>query len=298
MAHIIGHGNAKYTTGTRLATSRDRNWRGVLAELWRHEEGDLGEVEPRDTEIIVLMEGHARTRRRGDGRLQYHDAKPGTVWLCPAGIREDMIHIYGHMPECLHMYIPATPLSLSALEELNLDPDKVGLQYDGGFHDPLIEQIGRSIRGELVQSGVADRLLVETLATALAVQILRQHSGRAPTSMALARAPGALDARRLEKIRDYVEAHLESDLALDEMARQVCLSPYHFARAFRAATGVPPHRYVITQRIERAKYLLTQKSLTLADISLACGFSSQAHFTTTFKAVTGTTPGAYRALVG
>ena len=88
MPRLVGHSKAKYITGTCLGSSRERAWSGLLAERWHHSEGDLGEVRPRETEVIVMLSGALRVRRRGDGRLQHHYAVPGTVWLCPAGIRE------------------------------------------------------------------------------------------------------------------------------------------------------------------------------------------------------------------
>ena len=153
MAHLAGHGRAKYTTGTLLGSSRDRGWNGLLAERWSHSEGELGEVRPRETEIVVMLEGRVHVRRRGDGRLQHHDAVPGTVWLCPAGIREDMIRVYGDIPETVHIYLPASPLSATALRDLDVDPDTVGLHYDGGFRDPLIEHIARAVHTEMTRSG-------------------------------------------------------------------------------------------------------------------------------------------------
>ena len=116
-----------------------------------------------------MIDGRLRTRRRGDGKVQLHDAVPGTVWLCPAGIREDMIHLYGDIRESLHMYIPANPLSQNALEELDIDQDRVRLRYDGGFRDPLIERIALAVLTEMRNPGPAGRLLVDTLSSALAV---------------------------------------------------------------------------------------------------------------------------------
>jgi AraC family transcriptional regulator len=299
MTRLRSHGKAKYITGERLDSSHDRGWRGLLAERWRHEEGDLGEVRPRDTEIVVLIEGNLRVRRRGEGPVQLHEAAPGTVWLCPAGIREDMIHLYGDIRESLHMYLPAAPLSSTALQELDLDPDDLRLRYDGGFRDPLIEQIALAVRRELAEAGPGDRLLVESLSAALAVQILRNHSGRSAAALPLPAAAGALAPRRLGRVQDYVEANLDRELTLDALAGEACLSPHHFARAFKAATGTAPHRYVTERRVARAKRLLGESRLPLAEIALACGFSSQAHLTRRFKQATGITPGTYRAeLVG
>ena len=59
-----------------------------------------------------MLKGGLRVRRRGDGRLQEHEAVPGTVWICPAGIREDMIHLYGEIEESVHIYLPAAPFRL------------------------------------------------------------------------------------------------------------------------------------------------------------------------------------------
>ena len=295
MNQLTGHGRAKYTTGTRLGTSEDRGWRGLLAECWRHSEGDLGEIQPRDTEVIVMLQGRLRIRRRGDGRLQHHEAVPGMVWLCPAGVREDMIHLYGDVEESIHLYLPASPLSATTLREIDVDPDKIRLHYDGGFRDPLIEQIARTINAEMVDSMPAGRMLVETLAAALGVHLVQHHSNIVPTSVSLPTARGALDARRLERVEEFIDAHLSEDLTIEALANQVYLSPFHFARAFKAATGTAPHRYLTDRRISRAKTLIAEGRLTLADIAYICGFSSQAHLTRWFKRIVGTTPGAYRA---
>ena len=295
MNRLTGHGRAKYTTGTRLGTSEGRGWRGLLAERWQHSEGDLAEIQPRDTEVIVMLQGRLRVRRRGDGRLQHHDAVPGTVWLCPAGIREDMIHLYGDVKESIHLYLPAAPLSETALREFDVDPDKVRLRYDGGFRDPLVEYIAREVHAEMIGEAPLGRMQVETLAKALGVYIMRHYSNLEPASTSLPAVRGALDARRLERVMEFIDAHISEDLTIDTLANEVYLSPFHFARAFKAATGSAPHRYITDRRIERAKALINEGRLPLADIAYICGFSSQAHLTRWFKRIVGATPGAYRA---
>ena len=297
MVRTAGHGRVKYTTGTRLGTSSERGWNGLLAERWRHAEGDLGEVAPRDTEVIVMVHGRLRVRRRGDGRIQYHDATPGSVWLCPAGIHEDMIHLYGEVEESLHLYLPPSPLSVTALRELDVDPDKVSLRYDGGFHDVTIEQIAQMVRQEMLNPAPAGRMLVDSLAAALGVHILRRYSNLVSESISLPAVRGALDARRLRRVMDYIDSHLGENLSIEVLANEACLSPFHFARAFKAATGTAPHRYVTDRRIEYAKSLIGEGRLPLAEIAELCGFSSQTHLTRWFKRLAGTTPAAYRDLL-
>ena len=294
MVPLGGHGRAKYTTGTRLGTSQDRGWNGLLAERWRHSEGDLGEVQVRDTEVIIMLQGCLHVRR-GDGRLQHCDAVPGTVWLCPNGVREDMIRLCGQVEESLHLYLPPSPLSATALQELDVDPDKLDLHYEGGFRDFLIEEMARTVHGELIDPTPAGKMLVETLAAALGVHVMRRYSNLELASTPLPSTRGALDARRLRRVLDYIDTHLGETVTIAMLADVACLSPYHFARAFKAATGTAPHRYLTDRRIEHAKFLITEGQHLLVEIAEICGFSSQAHLARWFKRIVGTTPGEYRS---
>jgi len=290
--------NEKYTTGTRLGTSIGGGWNGMLAERWSHSEGDLGEVQVRDTEVIVLLQGRLRIRRRGDGQLQHCNAVPGTVWLCPDGVEEDMIRLYGEVQESIHLFLPAIPLSQTVVAETGVDPDTLDLHYQGGFRDPLIEHIAWAIRGEMTDPAPAGKMLVETLAAALSVHLVRRYSNLAPASISLAPERGALDPRRLRRVTDFIEAELGEDLTIEALAKEASLSPFHFARAFKGATGTAPHRYLTYRRIERAKTLIGEGELPLAEVADECGFSSQAHFTRRFKQFVGATPGEYRKISG
>ena len=295
MRRLVGHGPAKYPTGTRLGTSEGQGWKGLLAERWRNPEGDLGAVQVRDTEIIVMLQGRLLVRRRGDGQVQHCNAVPGTIWLCPAGVYEDMIHLYGEVRESIHLFLPAVPLAETALREINVDPARVSLRYEGGFRDPLIEQIARNIHAEMLDPAPAGKMLVETLASALGAHVLRNHSNLDSASVSLPTARGALDPRRLQRVKDLIETNPGADLTIETLAKEACLSPFHFARAFKAATGVAPHRYVTDRRIEKAKFWISEGRRPLAEIAYLCGFSSQASFTKWFGRLVGATPRAYRA---
>ncbi len=293
MVSLGVHGKAKYTTGTRLGTSQGQGWEGVLAERWSHTEGDLGEIEVRDTEVIVMLEGRLPIRRRGDGQLQHCNAVPGMIWLCPNGVREDMIHLYGDVQESMHLFLPAVPLSQTSVREIDIDPDTVQLNYRGGFRDPLIEQITWAIRAEMNDPAPAGKIQAETLAMALGIHIVRNYSSLPPASKPLPSVRGALDPRRLRRVTDFINAHLGEDLRIGSLAKEAYLSPFHFARSFKEATGRTPHRYVTDRRIERSRALIGKGDLPLAEIAVKCGFSSQAHFNRWFKRLVGATPGEY-----
>ena len=104
----------------------------------------------------------------------------------------------------------------------------------------------------------------------------------------------ALPGRRLRRVTEYIQLNLDKDLTLAELAAFVCMSRYHFARLFKGSTGVPPHRFVVRQRIARARGVLATSELSIAEISRLVGFRTPSHFTTVFRRVLGVTPRAYR----
>jgi len=105
---------------------------------------------------------------------------------------------------------------------------------------------------------------------------------------------GRLSVLQESLLRDYIEAHLASDITLDELARIASLSRFHLARRFKATFSLPPHKYILQRRIETAKDLLKRSDLPVAEIALVTGFSSSTQLIRTFRTVTGTTPLVYR----
>jgi AraC-like DNA-binding protein len=105
---------------------------------------------------------------------------------------------------------------------------------------------------------------------------------------------GGLAPWQLRRTKELMCSRLDRAVPLAELARAANLSPAHFVRAFKQSTGQPPHRWLIAQRIEKAKQLMTETSLSLAEIAWACGFADQSHFTRLFSRATRTSPGVWR----
>jgi len=105
---------------------------------------------------------------------------------------------------------------------------------------------------------------------------------------------GKIPARNVARVIDYIESGIDQDLRLAPLANISAMSVYHFARRFKETVGVSPHAYVLSRRLDRARDMLRYRELTLAQIAAACGFSSQAHLTTTFLNAFGVTPGKFR----
>jgi AraC family transcriptional regulator len=287
----------KYGAAGLLASSVDRGWAALSAELRSHSDGLIVWKNARpETEICVDVSGGGSViTRHGGGIVNRTVAERGTIWLSPAGLQEDLIHISDSLPGILHVYLPPDRFS-PAILGVDLDQSvEASLRYQSSFKDPLLAEIAYAISSELQCETSAGGLLADTLATSFAARLVQAHLGSSLSR--LVTRPGgrhAVDRRRLLRVLDYIEANLEGDLTVDRLASIACLSQFHFARAFKAAIGQSPHRYVSGRRLQRAKALLAGGNRTLVDIALALSFSCQANFTRAFRQATGQTPGQYR----
>jgi AraC family transcriptional regulator len=134
-------------------------------------------------------------------------------------------------------------------------------------------------------------LYSETLAHALAARFLLYGSSSEHTRNS---SVEPLPLRILRRIRERIEAELDTELSLASLAKESGYSRAHFLRMFRAATGLTPHQYVLERRLSTARQLLQQSKMLLADIALKCGFSSQTHMNDVFRKRLGVTPLQYR----
>jgi AraC family transcriptional regulator len=161
-----------------------------------------------------------------------------------------------------------------------------------GIRDPQIEYIAFALKSELDAGCPSGRVYGDGLAVALAARLLGRYSAHvtAPHNRN-ALLPGYM----LHRVTNYIEENLTKDLTLAEIADVARMSPHYFSRAFRRSIGIPPHRYVIDRRIEKAKTLLSDNHLPLVEVGLSVGFHNQSHFTTLFHKRTGVTPKAYRS---
>jgi AraC family transcriptional regulator len=135
-------------------------------------------------------------------------------------------------------------------------------------------------------------MAAESLANVVAVHLIRHIlTPRQPERG----RDGVLPRGRLRAVVEYIEEHLDGGPTLAQLAAVVGLNPFHFARQVKAATGLPPHQYVIARRVERAKHLMHARTgLSLAEVALRAGFSDQSQLSHHFKRHVGVTPGQFR----
>ncbi len=212
----------------------------------------------------------------------------GNIFITPANVNHSTA-LLGQDSEFIVLDLDPTFISNSTREFIELDSVEIVPCFNQS--DPLIYQIGLSLLAELTADGSGNRFYVESLFTALSAHLLRKYASH---RQKIPQDSDCLPKYKLQQARTYINAHLDQDIRLADLAQVVGMSQYYFCRRFRQSVGISPYQYVIQQRIERAKWLLKQRDLAISEIALECGFANQDHLTKTFRQLVGMTPKAYR----
>ena len=178
---------------------------------------------------------------------------------------------------------------LSVLEELDSPAAKP--IFRPGIEDKPMQRIVGMLMDELEAKRPLGRLYVDCLAHALATRYVLLDGGETRDSRS--RLTGLLP-RKLNRVHERIEANLDADLSLENLAQESGYSRAHFLRMFRTATGLTPHQYVLDLRLKGAQDRLRQAGSSIIDVAMACGFSSQSHMTSLFRQHLETTPGEFR----
>lgn len=215
---------------------------------------------------------------------------PSSIGYLPPGIRLDVAFLQAST--ATYVVLPDRIFKQAAFE--TVDTSKVNYRWMPNTDDPVSYDLISAL-SKIAQTldGNDWPLLADAIGTALAVRMF-QRMGAVPRRADIPH-PGGLPAHKLKLVIDYIETNLAKPMRLDELAGIAQLSTFHFSRAFRAAMNIAPVKYVWKQRIERAKRALRTTRDSLVVVAFDCGFSSQSHFTTAFKEVTGVTPARFRA---
>ncbi|KAB8314715.1 helix-turn-helix transcriptional regulator [Tolypothrix campylonemoides VB511288] len=238
--------------------------------------------------ISVAFAPHDRVTWSVDGGTTQTTALPaGSVFIYSN--RNFVWHQRERESEYINMMLDPQVLNQVASE--NGLPTPVKIEHRVIFPDPTILHIAQLFKSEVNTGGLAGKLYTESLRNLLAVHLLRNYTG-AVEKPTLDDSP--LDALKLNQVKDFIEEGLAEDLSIADMAAVVHMSQFHFARAFKTATGQSPHRYLTQRRMERAKVLLSVTRLSVAEVAYRVGFYNTSHFTAQFRKATGTTPKAYR----
>jgi len=167
----------------------------------------------------------------------------------------------------------------------------VELRRVGSLVDARVGALAAAVNAERVAGFPNGRLFLDSVEQALAVALVKGYAGQ---RRSVQTRRGGLGSARLRRIKEFVDARIEDELTLCEMAQAVELSTAHFSRMFRKSTGETPHQFFLRQRVERAKEMLRSADGRVLDVAVACGFKSQQHFAQAFRNVCGASPTEYR----
>lgn len=264
---------------------RWRAWPGLIADVWDVECGAnaRGHYVSQAPRLFVLIDAtqDATIRLKTSARANW------SVDLCAS------------RPLC---FVPAGMPLWSSLDtggrlkhlDIHLDVDALADRFPGGFDpsvfatprlnftDERLQSLSRLVALECSEAALRHDLYADSLVTAL-LTLIADIDPAGP-------ACGSLSARQLRRVTEFVDAHLAHNVTLAELASLIRLSPSYFAQAFKASTGLPPHRWHMHRRIERAKRLMETTESPMIEIAMETGFVDQAHFTRVFRRFAGTTP--------
>jgi len=193
--------------------------------------------------------------------------------------------------ESVHVSVPLSALN-DLSDELRIPTiDELVCPVQSPRVDPVMLHLVLALLPALVQPGEVSALFADYLFAAIGIHLAQAYGGAGcPPEI----ARGGLAPWQERRVKEMLLDDLRGDPALADLAQACGLSARHLARAFKATTGLPPHRWLLRRRVERAKELLEHGDESVSGIALACGFADQSHLTRVFQALAGSSPSAWR----
>ena len=241
---------------------------------------------PERLEILIPGDGLFHVMYQGgDGRAQRAIVRSPQVCVVPPG------HAYRLAcqgpADMIVMSLDMPYLESRVLEAFGAPRDVV---ERFGASDPFLRGVGNVLRAGFRAQRAPTQAYLESLASVIAIHVAANYDrrdGRANVFSGLA-------PHKLQRVLDHIEHHLAEAIHVRDLAQVVHMSPYHFARMFKQATGQPPHVYITSQRMDEAKNLLGNSDLSLVQVASSVGYQTQAHFTGVFHKHVGITPRTFR----
>ncbi|MCB8879633.1 helix-turn-helix transcriptional regulator [Acidisoma cellulosilytica] len=221
------------------------------------------------------------------GRVQSVLQSPGEAYLFDMTARTEIS--LDEKFDNIRFYIPR-----ASIDEMSYEK---GIRRIGGLHskyfgqqDQILHRLAQVLLPAIENSTEVTTAFVEYIALATFDHIIYTYGG-SPRGNQIS---GGLSPWQLRRVCDFIEDHLSDDPSIVAMASECGLSMGYFSRAFRSSTGMTPHQWIIHRRITRAKSLIPDPSLTLAEVAILCGFVDQSHLGRSFVRATGVTPAQWR----
>ncbi|SEG78110.1 AraC family transcriptional regulator [Bosea lathyri] len=274
---------------TVIGALKWRAFNGVVADLWHAEcgTGARGEYVSEHPRLFIVLDkigGEFETRLRPDMPGPTSHERDGSITYMPAGVP-----IWGRTRQRMqirHLDLHFDPAEVSERLSERFDASLLA-EPKIMFSNERILALARLIAAECAEPDARHDLYGDGLTLAVLIDLF-QIGRKQPRK----RSP--LTTWQLRRVTDYMSAHCDDNIRLQDLAALVDLSQSHFSHAFKASTGVPPHQWQLQARVRRGQEMLVAGDRTLTEIAVEAGFSDQAHFTRVFRRVVGETPAAWQ----
>jgi AraC family transcriptional regulator len=262
---------------TARAISRLDLGSGRSIAVWENQDAHVLYDAPRGNTFSLYLRG-GRSSRRVDRNQAI--GWTGAVCIMPEGHRSEWA--ISSQFRFVHLYLPDDKLRAAYARTHDRDARQLDLREEilvdaPMFATPLAQMAYAAETGDAL---MADAALAELV-------------GHLPQSAPKLR--GGLSPRSLRNVDEWIDANLDQQIRLHDLAQLAGLSEFHFHRMFRLSRGIAPHAWITARRCDLAKRML-RGAIPIAEIASACGFSNQSHLTRVFVRQTGLTPARYRAL--
>ncbi|SDZ67785.1 AraC family transcriptional regulator [Pseudomonas sp. NFIX28] len=246
---------------------------------WACREAELSWTAPQHVVILTECGATAKTHIRSSSTLTYEGCdRPGSISFVPAGVERQ-----GYFRDADLVY---TALWIDTALDFPGCPRLAELPMRINSGDGVIHSLLAALSTEMAAGHVLETSYIEHLVALVGLRLGRVDAASAGS--------GRLGPLLRKRLSDYIDSRIDGSISLSELARLAGMPVDTFARHFKAETGMAPYAYVIERRVRRAESLLRAGSMPISAMALELGFSSQSHFTSTFRRVTGTTPSSYR----
>jgi AraC family transcriptional regulator len=204
-------------------------------------------------------------------------------------LQEEPAALLPHPFDGLVLYV--TQDALDEVAYAHRAPRVEQLVWPLGAFDPVVYHLGKTFLASLEQPLHASKIFLEHVLHALSCHLVFSYGG---VTISAPQFRGGLSSLQRRIATELLEAHLDGNIALQQVAEACELSVSHFARAFKQTFRKPPYKWLTERRVDRARDLMTNSRLPLADIAVQCGFADQSALNRSFKRIHGVTPGTWR----
>lgn len=221
--------------------------------------------------------------------IMKRDVRSGTTYLYD--LRRDPRYVIDKPFHSLFFYLPRSALDGISEQSGARRVGEIDCDLGVGHDDAIVRQIGSLLQEGLRRPTETNQLFIDHMMLALTAHVAQTYGGlHHPAEL----SRGGLASWQVKRACEKLESDLVGKLPLEQIAAEFDLSVSHFSRAFRVSTGLPPHQWLLRQRVKTAKQLMSVRDLPLSEIAISSGFANQSHFTRVFSAVVGVSPAAWR----